>query len=156
MTGKPRSEAYVYVLIDPRDRLPFYVGKGTGMRWAQHLKDFKAGLRINAMKTAWIAEILAAGMEPHHEIIFDQLSDFEALTIEARLITEYRAILTNKYNSIPKWADEWAKARAIARRILDRVVYLYENQNDPHAWCLPSLFKSGFIRHLTKFAYPDV
>ena len=32
---------YVYVLVDPINRIPFYVGKGKGNRMYQHLKGDK-------------------------------------------------------------------------------------------------------------------
>lgn len=31
---------YVYILFDPRNGLPFYVGKGTGRRYTNHEKEF--------------------------------------------------------------------------------------------------------------------
>lgn len=135
--------------------MPFYIGKGTGDRVLQHFKDFKAGRCTNALKTAFIAEIVEAGLEPAHRIIDKGLSDGVALILEAKIIAENRDIITNSHRS-PRWKRDAIKARATARAFLDRVVYLYEHRDTEDVRYLPMLFKDGFIRNLTKFAYPDV
>ena len=36
---KEKLKHYVYLYLDPRTNVPFYVGKGTGNRCFAHLKD---------------------------------------------------------------------------------------------------------------------
>jgi len=64
-------KTYVYMLIDPRTRKPFYVGKGRGIRFRTHLayalapiEDQDDGTLSVSRKNALIKEILAAGLEP--------------------------------------------------------------------------------------------
>ena len=59
---------YVYQLVDPRNGLPFYVGKGTGDRAYQHTK-FKDGNQ-NPYKERKIKNILKAGLEPLVEFLY--------------------------------------------------------------------------------------
>lgn len=70
---------YVYLYVDPRNRLPFYVGKGCRTRVLAHLKD-----RSEKRKNQIIAEIRREGLEPILEILVHGLSNAdEALRIEA-------------------------------------------------------------------------
>src|SRR5690348_9647048 len=55
---------YVYQLIDPRDGAVFYVGKGSGDRMFQHVRDAKRGRVSNEAKTRRILDILEGGVEP--------------------------------------------------------------------------------------------
>lgn len=62
---------YVYLLLDPRTRTPFYVGKGTGTRAAQHGLDAAALSSAgeerpgeHSRKIAKITEIRQSGFEP--------------------------------------------------------------------------------------------
>lgn len=72
---------YVYLYIDPRDGVVFYVGKGRGNRCFSHLKD----VREND-KAARIAEIREAKLEPIIEVLKYGLTEQQALLVEATAI----------------------------------------------------------------------
>lgn len=74
-------KSYVYVYIDPRDGLPFYVGKGKGNRVFQHMEEDS-----ESEKVAQIKSIIAAGLTPQIDILRYGLSDKEALLVEASCI----------------------------------------------------------------------
>jgi hypothetical protein len=77
-----RLGRYVYMLVDPRDGKPFYVGKGVSGRCLEHFAE-----KSDAAKVAKIDEIKAAGFEPLVEIIRHDLgSDREAFAVEAAVI----------------------------------------------------------------------
>jgi len=52
---------YIYVLIDPRDDLPFYLGKGKGNRSETHL--FPSSSDQNKYKDNIIAKIHSLGLQ---------------------------------------------------------------------------------------------
>lgn len=73
---------YVYMLLDPRDGRPFYVGKGIEGRCLEHFVEKSEGKKV-----AKINEIRAVGLEPHVEIIRHGLAnDQEAFAVEAAVI----------------------------------------------------------------------
>jgi hypothetical protein len=88
----PTSPYYVYLLIDPRSKKPFYVGKGTGERFRSHgeaalLEDAADSADERRAKLERIREIRAAGREP--EVVFARIqitSKDEAYQLEAALI----------------------------------------------------------------------
>lgn len=88
---------YVYVLVDPRDDLIFYVGKGTGQRLLAH--GYEALLQADpgprSGKVARIREVRNAGYEPRIDVVRHGLTEQEALLIEASLI-DCVGKLTNK------------------------------------------------------------
>jgi len=92
---------YVYVLVDPRGGMPFYVGKGTGNRVISHGRRARFEAlepeRKQAPKTRRIREIRAAGNEPRIDIARHGLTPEEAFLVEAALIDGYDGIveLTN-------------------------------------------------------------
>ena len=88
---------YVYALKDPRysPAKLFYIGKGTGSRAYDHLAR-----PDRTRKYTRIKEISDAGHEPRVEILVDNLSETDALRIEAELISalgteETGGLLTN-------------------------------------------------------------
>ena len=75
---------YVYALKDPTfsPANTFYIGKGTGSRAYDHL------IRPNkTRKYTRIRKILDAGLKPLVEILIDDLSETQALRLEAELIS---------------------------------------------------------------------
>ena len=92
---------YVYRLIDPRNGQTFYVGKGKGNRVFNHVKcaidyyDEAEGVSDNdPNKLHIIKEIIDAGLEVIHIIHRWNLSEKEAVEVEAALIDAYSG-LTN-------------------------------------------------------------
>ena len=60
---------YVYMLIDPRDGKPFYVGKGKENRVFQHIEDAINNPSISSDKYDTIRDIIAANMNVVHLIV---------------------------------------------------------------------------------------
>ena len=95
---------YVYALKDPRDRQPkpFYIGKGTGNRAWEHqanIDDSEKGMLIKQIKES--------NHDVIHTIIADNLTEQQALKIEAELISAFgiRAqggLLTNRVRPNPE------------------------------------------------------
>jgi hypothetical protein len=82
-----RLGQYVYLLVDPRDGRPFYVGKGRGVRMLAHgleAEDVESG--ADGAKLARIRDIRAAGLE--HEIWIARygMTVAEYTAVEAALI----------------------------------------------------------------------
>lgn len=78
---------YVYQLKDPRNGLPFYVGKGQRRRAWQHERAVRSGRATgNARKDAKIKEILAAGLEVDVWIVAEYDDELDALNHEYRLV----------------------------------------------------------------------
>ncbi|MCL4526704.1 MAG: GIY-YIG nuclease family protein [Gammaproteobacteria bacterium] len=77
---------YIYALKDPRSSpaRPFYIGKGTGNRAWDHT------LRVDATrKGRRIAEIQEQGYEVVTAVLADELTEAQALKLEAELIAAF-------------------------------------------------------------------
>ena len=72
---------YVYLYIDPRDNLPFYVGKGKGDRLLAHLDDTKETEKVRR-----ITELGKLSLQPIIEILKYGLSESEAFLVESAAI----------------------------------------------------------------------
>lgn len=77
------SSYYVYALKDPRSSpaKPFYVGKGSGVRAYDHLVRFD-----ESRKALRIREIQAAGLKVLVSVLVEDLTEEQALKLEAELI----------------------------------------------------------------------
>lgn len=90
-----KKKYYVYRLIDPRTLQTFYVGKGSGDRVYQHVKNVQSLLNNNkdidavSLKAQQIAEILACGKQVISIIHRWGLTEKEAFEVEAALIDAY-------------------------------------------------------------------
>jgi uncharacterized protein len=83
---------YVYRLIDPRDGMTFYVGRGKGSRIFSHASDEQAPTEeedSESLKLRTIREIKAAGLDVLHVIHRHRLTDDQAREVEAALIDAY-------------------------------------------------------------------
>lgn len=80
---------YVYALKDPRKSpaLPFYIGKGAGSRAYDHLVT-----PDNTRKYAKIKEIVASGAKPLVAILLEDLTENQALRMEAELIAAFGTV----------------------------------------------------------------
>ena len=79
---------YVYLLIDPRDDFPFYVGKGCKDRAKQHEKDWQRGFVQIVQKHQKIGEIRSVGLRVKAVCFISGLSEPDALHTERWLIGE--------------------------------------------------------------------
>ena len=94
---------YVYALKDPREKpaKAFYIGKGTGNRAWEHqaqIDDSEKGMVIQS--------IHSSGNRVLHTVIADNLTEEQALKIEAELISafgirRYGGLLTNRVQPNP-------------------------------------------------------
>jgi len=83
MTGS--GQYYVYTYTDPRNNLPFYIGKGSGNRARQTWYGSR-----NRYFNAKFQKIINAGMTPILEIIFRSDDEDEVLELEELLISELK------------------------------------------------------------------
>jgi uncharacterized protein len=102
---------YVYCLKDPREKpsMPFYIGKGTGNRAWEHQAKVD-----DSEKGKLISEILKAKHSVIHTIISDNLTEQQALKIEAELISAFGirsqgGLLTNRVKPNPETINKKIK-----------------------------------------------
>lgn len=77
---------YVYILIDPRNEKPFYVGKGNKNRVFDHCVCALEDMETTSDKYNLIREIIAEGLQVKHVIVRNGLTEKIAFDIEASLI----------------------------------------------------------------------
>lgn len=107
---KTRQELkyYVYLLLDPQDNKPFYVGKGIDNRVFNHLDCALTDIDTSNTKYDKIREVIKKGQFVKHVIVRHGLTESEAFQIEASLIdtlTYCGLLLSNiagGHNSIEK------------------------------------------------------
>jgi hypothetical protein len=92
------NTAYVYTLTDPRNGMPFYVGKGHGKRCEFHLDEAKYYKNRKSKKLNKIRKLLSLGMKPIITKVEENVTDAQAIDLECLIIAEMRDIgipLTN-------------------------------------------------------------
>ena len=87
------KEHYVYALIDPINKIPFYIGKGKKNRCYSHLKG---QANYNKNKLNYISNIRILGFEPVVYKIIEGLTNYDSLIYETYFINYYREFITNK------------------------------------------------------------
>src|ERR1035437_7964578 len=90
---------YVYMLLDPVDNKPFYIGKGNNNRVFQHMNCALTDIDAITAKYEKIREILNSGNGVEHVIVRHGMTDHEAYQVESSLIDAFNFcgnILTNK------------------------------------------------------------
>jgi len=78
------KEFYVYEYRDPITKVPFYVGKGAGRRYLQHLTSTH-----NKDLTAEIRRLKEEGLSPEIEKVFFTENEDIALSVEEHLVKSY-------------------------------------------------------------------
>ena len=100
---------YIYLLIDPRDNIPFYVGKGRHIpgrtaRWRNHLQEARKWDESckwgNVQKLQKIKSIFESGQEPTCKIVYKTEKEEDAFSEERNTIKRFGrlvegGILTN-------------------------------------------------------------
>lgn len=109
---------YVYALVDPFNKLPFYIGKGSGKRHQDHMKE---KFNPKSLKSRFVHNIRAAGKEPQVSIMMYTECEDTAFEYEYDLIqyckllqiplTNIVGYLRNNHATGRKWPAE-----RIARR----------------------------------------
>lgn len=90
--------SYTYMLVDPRNNLPFYVGKGQGRRCDFHVDEAKYYTKRKSLKLNKIRKLLSLGLQPIVIKVEEGVSDEQATEFECLLIAEIRDLgipLTN-------------------------------------------------------------
>jgi hypothetical protein len=86
-------DAYVYMLFDPRDEKPFYVGKGRANRVFQHMQCALKDIDVSIAKYEIIRAINNSPFaSPKHIIVRHGLTDKEAFQIESSLIDSLKLL----------------------------------------------------------------
>lgn len=96
---------YVYELIDPRNNLVFYVGKGKTRdklnRVYRRIKDhLNSNDKSNRFKYFLIQKIRKLGLEVEFRIIKEGISESEAFILEIELIKKYGKRIDNSGNLV--------------------------------------------------------
>ena len=123
---------YVYIYIDPRNRRPFYVGKGKDLRALVHLT-----VRGESAKAAILRRIRRAGFTPQIEILAHGLPDentafrIEAAVIDALgrppLVNKVKGVRSLQYGRMPL-RKLLANYRLREARIVDPVILIRINR----------------------------
>ena len=135
-SGVAKHLHYVYKLIDPRDGVPFYVGKGQGNRAWQHQREVELGqANCNARKIAKIREILLGGLQVEISIVAEYDNADDALNHEWELISSMPCLT----NVGPGGEGRRLSALQIAKQQELRVARLAEQRRVARTQCIGRL-----------------
>jgi len=81
---------YVYILYDPRNNTPFYIGKGVKRRMTATININQTG---NGLKRKFLKEIKDIGLKPIVTVVAEYDSEKDALEKEKILISEFGRII---------------------------------------------------------------
>jgi len=104
----------VYGLIDPRNNTYFYIGKGKGKRYADHLNKTNQKRDLNFIKVKKIKEIEKSGYSVVIDIVFSNLDENTAFELESILIYRLGREIFNEgilTNLVP--GGRWKKGDSI-------------------------------------------
>lgn len=117
------SPNYVYVLTDPRDDIPFYIGKGTLYRFKAHESEARNNNdTINRAKCDFIREIWESGQNIKYELLACD-DEMGAFTLEQQLIEKYGRRINNTgtlFNVDRGGRDRWRPKTS------NKQVYVYD------------------------------
>jgi hypothetical protein len=82
--------SYTYILVDPRNNTPFYVGKGHGRRCYFHVEEAKYYTSRKSPKLNKIRKLLSLGLQPIVVKVEEGIPDEQAIELECFLIEEIR------------------------------------------------------------------
>lgn len=133
LTTKRLRHSYVYILVDPSNGAPFYVGKGKNRRYAAHEREAVKVGGNNIRKLVIIRRILADGMRPKILILEDGLTSDQALYLEGALIAALGQVLTNSKHPVSPNYRIWCTIKEnVDHYYQHRATFLAASKSDPY------------------------
>lgn len=119
-----QEKYYVYHLIDPRDDIVFYVGKGCGTRMSHHERDARLFKNKNVLKELKIRQILASGYQIKSKKIFENLGEHEAYIAERESIKQIgiESLLNSQRGICPSSIKSYIEAFGYAWNLVGKIV----------------------------------
>ena len=140
---------YVYALRDPRNKEIFYVGKGKGNRWFEHIQEARSDLEGASRKLSRIREIEDSGFEVDAFVIRSGIaSERVAYEVEAAVIHTIK-FLEQSGGDLPAALTNLAEVHG-SKRGLAHVSVLQSILNAPAAPLITEkvgVFKIGVLWH---------
>lgn len=140
---------YVYALRDPRNKEVFYVGKGKGNRWFEHIQEARSDPEGASRKLSRIREIEDSGFEVEAYVIRSGIaSEHVAYEVEAAVIHTIK-FLEQSGGWLPADLTNLAEVHG-SKRGLAHVSVLQSVLNAPPAPPISEkvgLFKIGVLWH---------
>jgi len=158
-----KLKSYVYLYIDPRNNIIFYIGKGKGNRVFHHLDEISDTTKVNRIKA-----IRKMGLEPKIELLRFGLSMGEANLLEAvaidllgkrNLTNLARGLKSNLLGRVPvEEIIAWYKAKPVKIKhkviliIINRLYYYGINRKELYE-ATRGVWKTGPRRNQVEYAF---